>query len=379
MYKLLILPALAFLMISCGSDKLTEEETREILLPIAGTYRADLPCKDCENLLFQLRLNYDMTYKIMYVYQGRNRRVETEDGKYTLESRNLITLNKPEGEYKYFQIEPDWLRLLDENAEQIKGPNSDWYILKPISRGQPDQDAKVDAGNPTPRGDAMANKWEMGVDMYAIGADPMWALDVIEDSVARMRVLDGPSVSIPIREISEQRTGNNLEFSYAGNEGSLAIKMTLGEGCMDTQYHERYPYNVEVLIRQSGADKEQTYNGCGRFVADPALSGAWKVKSVNGRLVNESDFSKGAPLLQLYSREGKLEGSDGCNTLFGYYISYRNLIKVGDIARTKMACPNDGISNQVYDFINGKELTYKIEETVLTLKNASGDVMTLNK
>lgn len=69
--------------------------------------------------------------------------------------------------------------------------------------------------------------------------------------------------------------------------------------------------------------------------------------------------------------DGKVTGSDGCNSLFGDATISGDTITFGPIGTTKKACPGVQGSDGVLKVLTG-EVTWRIDHNVLTLTSASG-------
>jgi heat shock protein HslJ len=69
--------------------------------------------------------------------------------------------------------------------------------------------------------------------------------------------------------------------------------------------------------------------------------------------------------------DGKLTGNDGCNSLFGDATVSGDTITFGPVGTTKKACPGMTGMDQVRAVLTG-DVTWKIDDTILTLTNADG-------
>jgi pimeloyl-ACP methyl ester carboxylesterase len=84
------------------------------------------------------------------------------------------------------------------------------------------------------------------------------------------------------------------------------------------------------------------------IITETILEGGWILRSftIDGE---EILFPEGKNITIRFDAEGKLSGSGGCNELIGSYrIIYDNMISIGSIAFTEMACPEGMEQEQLY-------------------------------
>jgi copper homeostasis protein (lipoprotein) len=132
-----------FILLACTSKQTVsekEEETTEETsthnaknsLDWQGTYKAILPCADCEGINTILEINKDQTYTLISTYLGKTPIVSDtitsvfvwkKDGK-TIELKNLK--NKP----NLFMLGENYLLQLDVNGNKIQGNLAENYRLQ---------------------------------------------------------------------------------------------------------------------------------------------------------------------------------------------------------------------------------------------------------
>ena len=94
----------------------------------------------------------------------------------------------------------------------------------------------------------------------------------------------------------------------------------------------------------------------------------WKVIEINGQAVTNPSANQKEAYIML-SKDNKLQGNGGCNTLMGSYTMMEgNRIKFSGVASTMMACPDMSIESQL-----GKVLESCDNFTI------SGKYLSLNK
>lgn len=100
----------------------------------------------------------------------------------------------------------------------------------------------------------------------------------------------------------------------------------------------------------------------------------WQLTLLN-RGVNSNKIQDGA-FLSLQSGTKRFKGSSGCNRLMGSYYVHEGILKLSDIASTKMFCPNGGI---IQEALLIEALTdtraWRIHDKNLHLLNEKGETV----
>lgn len=89
----------------------------------------------------------------------------------------------------------------------------------------------------------------------------------------------------------------------------------------------------------------------------------WAVVSYKGHPLNEKDFANGLPRISFNMQDGKISGTDGCNSFMGLATYKGNTIKTGPIANTKMNCGNTNIPADFYSILASDNLTWNLDYT----------------
>jgi heat shock protein HslJ len=118
------------------------------------------------------------------------------------------------------------------------------------------------------------------------------------------------------------------------------------------------------------------------FLAHPAQSAmaftgqTWQVADIGGLPVAAGEPNRLPHLL--FSAEGRISGSTGCNRLAGTYQLDGNALKFSPLAMTKMACPPP-LDAQERAFIQAMNATASVRHTghTLELLDAGGKVQML--
>ncbi|MFC5269879.1 copper resistance protein NlpE N-terminal domain-containing protein [Adhaeribacter terreus] len=98
-----------------------------------GTYRAMLPCGDCEGIKTELTLKQDQTYEMAMTYLGKSKEVYREKGTFQWNSNgNKITLSGKlqQQETNQYLVGENRLWKLDAAGQKVTGALAEKYILK---------------------------------------------------------------------------------------------------------------------------------------------------------------------------------------------------------------------------------------------------------
>ncbi len=222
--------------------------------------------------------------------------------------------------------------------------------------------------------------WKTGIDFYARGNEPFWALDMDIEKGFYFKTLDGIEIiTLPVKG-EKAMDANNLRFYSETDSVSLIITI-LEEECNDTMSDEVFPNKVKIEVRQLNDEEFKVYEGCGRYVADYGLHDIWVLTHLNGKdLSSHLDKEKRLPVFEFYAREGKVLGNGGCNDFHGnYYISGMKEIQFGEMTLTKKLCSEMDIENLLIKTLFGKRMKYQREDLKLTLSGYDGSELILKK
>lgn len=98
------------------------------------------------------------------------------------------------------------------------------------------------------------------------------------------------------------------------------------------------------------------------------------VVEMTGTPVQTSGSTSDAHLI-FNSENGVINGSGGCNRIFGQYaLDRKNAIRFSEVGATKMACQNMGFENRFLDLLDQVRY-YEFKDNMMLLKNGSKDVI----
>ena len=222
----------------------------------------------------------------------------------------------------------------------------------------------------------LQNKYNHGIDFYAFGNEPFWAIDIEYDGEFKLTTLEG--LKIIGKSVLDSSSINHNVIKYTTADKNYEVKLRfLKKDCSDTMSDNRFSYAVNVDYRKKGKGDFSSLVGCGNLVPDLKLHNNWIILSVNGNMLNEIDFMQGEPNITIDVVKKKITGNDGCNNLFGGFQSEKGVLIFEHLASTMMACPNLEISNEVSKTLSNKKLNYKMKDNKLLLYNNDSIVMTL--
>ena len=111
--------------------------------------------------------------------------------------------------------------------------------------------------------------------------------------------------------------------------------------------------------------------------AGTRLHNIWVVEMANGSKLVACDYSNGLPILELFVKEQRVGGNDGCNHIGGSFVATNNSISFSHITGTKMACPGMEKGVQIGMILSGKTFRYVFEKKHLILKQEGREVLVL--
>lgn len=213
-------------------------------------------------------------------------------------------------------------------------------------------------------------KYLKGIDFYALGNEPNWALEIDFEEAMRFSTMDGFIINTPPVQGIKAQDADVTTFRAQTEMGDLSITIHRME-CQDNMSGEKFDYNVRVNIKGSKEIDYTEFNGCGRYLLDYRLHDIWVLEEMTNIDLENSELLKGVPTFEFNLRDMRFSGHAGCNQIFGKIDLQGSKIKFGHIGATMMACPDMKVERAVIDAINLKSFSYKIENLKLILENDS--------
>jgi heat shock protein HslJ len=101
-------------------------------------------------------------------------------------------------------------------------------------------------------------------------------------------------------------------------------------------------------------------------------SNAWVLKEVFSGDFSAKDFVSNTPKL-IFTNDGKLNGTDGCNSLMGGYSIEGVNLKIGEIAATRKFCQD--VKDREFQTLLKQANSFAIKNDELTLLNGTKALM----
>ena len=229
---------------------------------------------------------------------------------------------------------------------------------------------------PTPAYKQQIENLEKGIYFRGNGNEPDWNLKISEKAIEftslkpGFEALSGPHVE-PIRAMDA-----NVKMYRVITASGLMIIQIMQQECFNTMSGEKSSYSIRIEIVK---DSISTFlNGCGNYITDSRLHDIWILEKLNGENVNQSNFAKELPNLEINSSANQFLGFAGCNRMNGTIFFERGLLRFTNIITTRMAC---GPNIKENEFLKALQSTtnYKVENMRLILTNPSGTELIFKK
>ena len=352
-----------FLITACQAQRESREEikeaTAELKSQVVGTWQGTLPCAGCEGIDYQLVLNPDGSYDEQLDYRGTSEANMTTSGKWLVSTDSIVHLDKDEKAVQLaFAFVNGQLQVTDLERRRIDSGLKAAYSLQKSGR----------------QTDIWTQKARRGIDFVAMGNEPSWSLEIdFEKSMVFTSLNEPDTVVTPVP--AGLRSGKIVASAYTAETENGLLSLTISEeACTDAMSGENFGYKVTVSAKSLDMPKAAVYSGCGRYLSDNPLHGAWALESVGGQNA-ATLFGESKPFLEFRVNEGKLAGMGGCNQLSGTVEVTDSSIVFAPIISTKMACPAMEAEQQFLKAITDQEIEYQVENEQLVLKTGTDQLI----
>lgn len=225
----------------------------------------------------------------------------------------------------------------------------------------------------------MRKKLDQGIDFYALGNEPSWSLDIdFEKGMWFTSLTDLSEMSTPPGREDKAQDADVTRYFAQTEAGTLIVTVLRGE-CTDAMSGEQFPFKTRVDVKRSSDNDYASFEGCGRYVMDSRLNDIWVLTLFADRQLEAWDFRKGLPVLEFHLNDNRVVGTTGCNQISGNVRIRGNKITIGQLATTRMACPNMAFEKEFLAAITNKSFQYSIDAGRLMLTGDNGMVMELRK
>jgi heat shock protein HslJ/uncharacterized membrane protein len=331
---------------------------------LADKYGGYLPCADCPGIEYTLTLNMDGTYSESLFYTDRSAQAVVRSGAFTIDGE-MVILDKRDAGMKFFARHPRGLLMLDTNRNIITGDLSEQYILSRIAQyggAMQNTDTLIQ----------MQEKMKQGIDFYALGSQPSWSLDINFDKFMRFKSLTAlAELNTPPGREEKTQDADVTSYRARTEDGMLIVTILKGP-CEDTTSGETFPLKVRVDAKYTADTNYMQFEGCGRYVVDYRLNDIWVLTTFNQQPLNRDEFAKGLPVVEFHLNDKRVFGSTGCNRISGGFEAKGKKITFGQMATTRMACPDMAFEQDFLKAITRNTLNYALDKGRLILTDDEG-------
>lgn len=368
--KILLIFVSVLFFTACNTSKTTTKKVTEIKSnALNGIYSGITSCADCDGIEYTIALSDDFSYSTKSVYLGRDENAFETSGNYKIQDGIIHLLNDDEG-LLYFKKSGENLQILDRNREEISGSLADMYVLKPATK-----QTEISEGNVHKLKIKRAGE---GVDFFAIGNEPSWSLTMDFDKQFKFQSLSGITLNTPPIDSKDMLNTDIATYSVTTESGSLEIEI-LRINCQDGMSGQLFDYTVNVKAK-NGADPDFTnFSGCGTYTFDLKIHDIWILEAIDGKTYSDSDFSNGLPRLEIFTKEQRFGGKDGCNILTGNIKTSANTIIFKDAISTRMACRDNTKSDLYRETIIDNSFSFQVKNSRLILSDSEGERLRFKK
>jgi uncharacterized membrane protein/heat shock protein HslJ len=168
-----------------------------------------------------------------------------------------------------------------------------------------------------------------GDEYRALGTEPFWNLTIDPQQMVFTRP-DAPPLAQPTPRVIVGFAG---EIYRTPRLNVNIVHAQCNDGMSDRTYRDKVQVEVDG----------QHFDGCGGGAMAPAtgLAGTtWHIASVNSRVTPaQGDYS-------MRFDEGRLAAKFGCNNMGGAYTQDADILHLGPVMATRMACPDMSFEDQ---------------------------------
>lgn len=171
------------------------------------------------------------------------------------------------------------------------------------------------------------------------GNEPFWGIEISDDSIRFTSPETEKNFTLAYRKPNKAMDANVI--SYEAESDSIHLKFTVQQGaCSDGMSDNQYAYKVKASLKRGKDEDFKTLEGCGNYIMDQKLEGAWVLEELEGVTLDPKDFEKEFPNVEINTKEAKFTGFAGCNRMGGKLFYERDVLRFSDIFTTEMMCPN---------------------------------------
>jgi len=217
-----------------------------------------------------------------------------------------------------------------------------------------------------------------GIDFYARGNEPFWALDLDYQNKFIFNGLGLDSMVFNPVQPEKAMDANAMRFYTEIDGGHILININESE-CTDNMSGEAYNFNVNIEIERNGS--EESYHGCGNFIPDYRLHDIWVLTEIyDDSLELMRKLSRPIGQLEFKVDERLTMGKFICNSFTGGFWLQGNEVRFKTLASTQMLCkPNPEINEHAIYTAMGKVNRFDIKNGYLYFYNRTKLLMVYKK
>jgi heat shock protein HslJ len=353
------LPLYLMILLIAGCTAGNKNDTKtpaseQLLQQVVGTWLGELPCDDCDAVVWQLTLNADNTFSQERTHLGQNEQAETGTGTWHLYADSALTLADNNGETSLF-FGGAYLEKLPAEKERSNAELREFYKLH----------RKTSETNPL----IDLQKGAAGIDFRAIGNEPFWSLEIDFENNMVFETMDGFSITTSAVAPEEAFREDAVHYKAETKEGTLVIDI-IRQPCTNNMSGDRSEYKVDLQVKSATDKTFKNYSGCGNYLGSSRVNGAWQLQRMgNSNMVQGGEQE--IPNLNISLNQNIANGFSGCNRYTGKIERSGDSLTLSYVASTRMACPDDTLENHFLKAISEKTLPFRVNNYTLLL--GSGD------
>ena len=156
---------------------------------------------------------------------------------------------------------------------------------------------------------------------------------------------------------------------------SIVVKV-YREECVDNTGIKR-PFRVFIthdkrFREYQNIPQGMVFNGCGQYNGVGELTRIWQLIEIDGRKISPVGENSSLPAIEFLLWSGSMRGDGGCNRFYGKTKISNDSIEIGDIATTRIACPDMSIESTYVEILSGRRHAVTIGEGEMTLTSERG-------
>ncbi|NCA84926.1 MAG: META domain-containing protein [Clostridia bacterium] len=329
---------------------------------VEGNWLGEMPCEHYDAVAWQLTLNADSSYSQQKIYVGKNHKTEADSGNWRLFADSSLTLyNDKNDEINLSFVGPYLQQNFLEPQPQSDGQKEFYRFYRSTSETNPN---------------IYTQKAAAGIDFRATGNEPFWSLEIDFENKMQFEALDGFGITTPVADPMTANNEDTLRYEAETESGTLIITI-VSQSCTNSMSGEKSDYQVDVQVKSSSDNSFKNYSGCGTYLGNYRVNGAWQLKRMGDSKIAEGNDQE-IPTLHLSINQILVYGFSGCNRYTGKAEMNDDSLTFSYMASTRMACPGDTLEDRYLRILSEKSLHYRVNNHTLMLGSGE-DLMVFEK